>query len=202
MPCEFSTSPANPLRVSCVLLRSRCGAMRSLNVAPRGASSKFCSQSLTLSWFWAGGGAGVRSVLRILLVIDDPLVVFGWRRCFFSAGGRSRCFRRAAALARGASCELIDDPLVVFGGGSAGAWSVLRILFVVDDRGFGRPAAPQHQPRAHALQQLHRASAPRRIHHPHTPHHLHPAHTPQQLQRATTAAPRTRPDTRPVLTWN
>ena len=29
---------------------------------------------------------------------------------------------------------VIDDPLVVFGGGGAGAWSVLRILLVIDDR--------------------------------------------------------------------
>ena len=30
-PCEFSTSPANPLRVSCVLKCCRCGAVRILN---------------------------------------------------------------------------------------------------------------------------------------------------------------------------
>ena len=56
-----------------------------------GASSEFCSESMTLSWFWAGGGAGagarrasseagggrVERPQNLLFVIDDPLLVFG-----------------------------------------------------------------------------------------------------------------------------
>ena len=55
----------------------------------RGASSEFFSESATLLWFWAGDGAGAWSVLRLLFVVDDPLVVFG----------------RVATLARGAPSE-------------------------------------------------------------------------------------------------
>ena len=108
-PCEFQHSSVNPLRVSCALKRSRCGAARILNAdcepspcfrrmlrwrVERLANSAGCwrverfahsfrypSQSTTTSWFWAGGSAGVRSVPRVLFVIEEPSVVFGrWRR--------------------------------------------------------------------------------------------------------------------------
>ena len=125
-PCESLASPANPLQVSCASNRSRCGAVRILNVncepsrcfwrAPalaRGASCEFCSRSTTLSWFLAPCGAGMWSVCGILFAIDDPLVVFGpWRRWRVerlrnSVRDRrpSRSFRPLAALARGASSE-------------------------------------------------------------------------------------------------
>ena len=127
---------------------------------------EFFSESTAFSWSSAGGGAGAWNVLRILLGIDDHLVVFGgcWRwsveRPESSVRNRrpSRGFRRVAALARGASSVAIGDPLAVFGGwrryssefcsqrfsvgGGAGAWSMLKILFVIGDtRGFWRVAA-------------------------------------------------------------
>ena len=55
----------------------------------REASSEFGSESMTLSWFWAGGGAGARRASseaggghverpqNLWFVIDDPLLVFG-----------------------------------------------------------------------------------------------------------------------------
>ena len=59
-----------------------------------GASPEYFSESTILSWFWAGGGAGAWSVLRILVGIDDPLVVLGgcqrWRVEHLENSARSR----------------------------------------------------------------------------------------------------------------
>ena len=110
----------------------------------RGAAYEFCLESLTLSLFWARGSVGAWSVLRILFGIGDPLAVFAawqsWRvkRPETSACNRcpSRCFRRAAALARGASYEFCLEsltPSLFSTRGSAGAWSVPRILRLFPD---------------------------------------------------------------------
>ena len=91
--CEFSTSPANPLRGSCVSNCSRRGAVRILDAdckpsgcfrrvpaLARGASCELAKLT-TFLWLSAVDGAGACSVLGILFVIDDLLVVCGgWRR--------------------------------------------------------------------------------------------------------------------------
>ena len=124
VPCESLASPANSLRVSRASNRSRCGAVRVLNVncepsrcfwrAPalaRGASSQFCSRSTTLSWFSAPRGAGAWSVLTILFAIDDPLVVFGpSRRWRLERPHNSVCDRRPS---RGFRLSRLDFRQVV-----------------------------------------------------------------------------------------
>ena len=122
---------------------SRC--FRRLPALARGASCEFGFKSTThttLSLFTAGGSTGVWSVLRILFSIDGRLASAGAWSILKNLFG-------------------IDDPLAVFGGwqrwrverpenyvwiclestpfsllsagGSAGAWSVLKILLGVDD---------------------------------------------------------------------
>ena len=89
-------------------------------------------------------GAGAWSVLRILFAIDDPLVIFGpsrpcrVERPEISVRDRRPCrgFRPLAALSRGASSKFCSRS-TTFSWFSAprgaGAWSVLRILFAIDD---------------------------------------------------------------------
>ena len=85
---------------------------------------------MTFSWFWAGGGAGAWSVLRILFGIDALLAVLGgwWH-------------------AHGASWELMNFSWFWAGGGDD-AWSVLRILFGIDDllMGLGGGGAGAERP--------------------------------------------------------
>ena len=120
------------------------GGFRPLAALARGASSKFCSPSTTFSWFSAPRGAGAWSVLRVLLAIDDLLVVFGpsrrWRveRPQNSVGDRRPFggFRPLAALARGASSEFCSPSTTVSSFSApcgAGAWSVFRILLAIGD---------------------------------------------------------------------
>ena len=109
-----------------------------------GASSEFYSESRTHLWFSAGGGAGVWSVFRILFVIDDHLVVSGGRRSWRVKHSRNSCrsrrpsrgFQPLAAVARGVSSEFCSESTTrsrFCAGGGAGAWSVLKILSVIND---------------------------------------------------------------------
>ena len=75
---------------------------------------------MTFSWFWAGGDAGAWSVLRILLVIDDLLVVFGGQRRWGTEHPENPYRNRRPSRGFGR-------------GGGAAAWGVLKILFVIDN---------------------------------------------------------------------
>ena len=140
--------PSRRCRVECpqnsVHDRRPFGSFRPVAALARGASSKFCSRSTTFLWFLAPRGAGAWSVLRVLLAIDDPLVVFGpsrrWRveRPQNSVGDRrpSRGCRPLAALALGASSEFCSRSTThswFSAPCGAGAWSVFRILLAIDD---------------------------------------------------------------------
>ena len=79
-------------------------------------------ESTTLSLFSAGGGAGAWSFLRILFGIADPLVMLGgWRRWRVERPQNSLRSLQSSTL----SLFVVD--------GGAGAWSVLAILFGIDD---------------------------------------------------------------------
>ena len=95
-----------------------------------------------LLWFWAGGGAGAWSVLRILFGIDILLVVLGgWRRWHSECpensvlnGRPSRGFERVRRWrAEQEVCSESTTFSWFWAGGGAGAWTVLRILFGIDD---------------------------------------------------------------------
>ena len=77
-PCES----ANPLRVSCVSKRSRCGAVKIFNFVGEPSAGFVRVKALSLcSLFSVGARAGAWSVLRIWLGSEDPLAVFsGWQR--------------------------------------------------------------------------------------------------------------------------
>ena len=83
-----------------------------------GASPEFYSQSTTLAWSSAGGGAGTLSFFGILFVINNSVVVFGGQR-------RWRMSVPRIPLA-------MDDSWFSAAGGD-GTWSVLGILIIVDD---------------------------------------------------------------------
>ena len=131
----------------------------------------------------AGGGTGAWSV-RILLVIDDLLVVFGGRRRLrmehsqiscrngrcsrvLFGGRRHWCVGRSlstvppnrqpssgsrgvAAPARGGPSDFFLESTTVWrfsAGGGAGAWSIFRILFGMDDPPRLRVERPQNSVR-------------------------------------------------------
>ena len=94
-PCEFSTSPTNPLRGSCVSERSRCGAVR---------ISKLATNPLRGSCVSERSRCGA---VRTFYVADEPsagtcVSERSWRRANSLRGRRTLCGDRAcrSALAR------------------------------------------------------------------------------------------------------
>ena len=144
-------SRCGAVRIACAAGEPSAGFVR-VESLPLWRRANFERELRTLSLFLAGARTGAWSVLRILFAIDDPLVVFGpsrrWRveRPHNSVRDRrpSRGFRPLAALARGASSQFCSRSMALswfsaprgagfLAGARAGAWSVLRILFAIDD---------------------------------------------------------------------
>ena len=135
--------------------------------------------------------------------MDDPLVVLsGWalwrmERPQNSVWNRqlSRCFRWMGALARGASCEFVclesTTILLFWARGSAGAWSVLRILFGMHDPltvfGGWKHGRSFSQKRREGFFVKKRALfTPQHLHHSHTRHQSTTAPTPRTYTTAST----------------
>ena len=123
-PCEFQSSPTNPLRGSCVSGRSRCGAVRISKLADEPSAGIVRVGALSL-WrrenFLRRRCVSERSrcgAVRIFYVADEPsaeIMRVGslslWRRANLHAGRRTLCGDRACRIALAvAPCKFQISP--------------------------------------------------------------------------------------------